>query len=444
MFLILYRELLCDGPTSGKSKQMAGYTVAVDMWSLGCITAMLLTGGSTFRSQLTSIPSGKGYSASDLTWLNKSSEWQKVRGRPKAFVAELLIPEDKRMTAAEALKHEWFSNEAHKTNFEELYERSIKHWRPRVVRPEIIQCSDSQIGRYLFPPGYFRQDRAYRTGNEKAIEAHYRPAPTRVNHALWPRKRSASPFESEEVREAIRNEWPAKRSEPYDFDDDDDEEGDARKRALTQKGRRQLLLPLPLATNCTPPQARRAQSAPPQPVISEYFRPKRADSPSGFASNSPVAKKTPQPNMSVPRSSPSRPAMIPIASKTNIPFENTPLSTKGNEATPNKSEAPSTIKLRRWASSPVQSSNGFTTINTPLQAKRRRNSIFDIEDDENVDDSPSQRPPKRLKKVAFTDMENSSAETTGGAGLVSRNEITLPHRPLRIESSSQDGLYLPR
>jgi serine/threonine protein kinase len=444
MTLTSSRELLRDIPASHPPKQAVGYTVAVDMWSLGCVTAMLLTGGSTLRSSITSTHLGEGDSASGLTWLNKSPEWQKVRSRPKTFVAKLLVPEDERMTAAEALKHDWFSNEAHKTNFEELYERSIKHWRPRPVRPETIQCSDSQISRYLCPPGYSRQDRAYSTANQKAIEAHYRPAPTKLNHALWPRRRSGSPFESEEVRAAIRNEWPPKRSEPYDFeDDDDDDEGEAKKRAHTPKSRRELLQSLPLARYSTPPRARRAQSAPPG-VVSAYFQPRKATSQSMSASPRPAAKKTPQSNISLPRSSPSRPATTPLAARTNIPPNTTPASPK-NQATPPKSEVPSTLKLRRWTSSPIQSpqANQFTPINS-LQSKRRRNSIFDLDDE--PENSPSQRPLKKVKKVAFEDTENASVEDPGSKEVRSGMEITLPHRPFRVGGSGggEEGLYLPR
>ncbi|RMD43127.1 hypothetical protein DV735_g2056, partial [Chaetothyriales sp. CBS 134920] len=121
-----------------------GYTSAVDMWSLGCVTVVLLTGGSAFNDPETNTYSEQLAKECNLEFLRQSSEWQTVRARPAAFVERLLVLEDEeRMTAEEALEHEWFSNEIHRTNFQELYQRTIKHWKRRSRPTNILEFQDA-------------------------------------------------------------------------------------------------------------------------------------------------------------------------------------------------------------------------------------------------------------------------------------------------------------
>ncbi|RMZ86075.1 hypothetical protein DV737_g165, partial [Chaetothyriales sp. CBS 132003] len=121
-----------------------GYTSAVDMWSLGCVTVVLLTGGSAFNDPETNTYSEQLAKECDLRLLQQSSEWQEVRARPAAFVEKLLVlDEDQRMSAQQARDHEWFSNEIHRTNFHELYQRTIKHWKRRSRRTNILEFQDA-------------------------------------------------------------------------------------------------------------------------------------------------------------------------------------------------------------------------------------------------------------------------------------------------------------
>ncbi|RMZ89914.1 hypothetical protein DV736_g2845, partial [Chaetothyriales sp. CBS 134916] len=121
-----------------------GYTSAVDMWSLGCVTVILLTGGSAFNDPETNTYSEKLAKECNLAFLQQSSEWRQVRARPAAFVEKLLVlDEEQRMTAQQALDHEWFSNEIHRTNFEDLYHRTVKHWKRRSRRTNILKFQDA-------------------------------------------------------------------------------------------------------------------------------------------------------------------------------------------------------------------------------------------------------------------------------------------------------------
>ncbi|KAF2676749.1 Pkinase-domain-containing protein [Lentithecium fluviatile CBS 122367] len=118
-----------------------GYSKAVDMWSIGSITAALLTGDVIFTDRghpdydEDPFEVIMGLAAQcDISALDDESDlvWRTVGPRPKDFIKHLLVlREEDRMTATQALAHPWFSNARHATEFEALYQRSIRDWRPR-------------------------------------------------------------------------------------------------------------------------------------------------------------------------------------------------------------------------------------------------------------------------------------------------------------------------
>ncbi|KAI1943971.1 hypothetical protein LOZ66_000559 [Ophidiomyces ophidiicola] len=109
-----------------------GYTKSVDLWSLGCVTAVLLTGGSPFQHSSSRAYSRKLAQECNLESLERSDEWVKVGKRAKSFVRRLLVlDENLRMTAKESLQHEWFTNPSHKLAFYRIYQKEISDWRPR-------------------------------------------------------------------------------------------------------------------------------------------------------------------------------------------------------------------------------------------------------------------------------------------------------------------------
>lgn len=115
-----------------------GYTKAVDLWSLGCVTAVLLTGDSPFRDPAMDQPAQLPKS-NDFERLEGNMEWHSVGQRARDFVRQLLLlDESKRMTVKQALSHLWFTNRVHKREFEALYRRSIKDWKPRVHQEPLI------------------------------------------------------------------------------------------------------------------------------------------------------------------------------------------------------------------------------------------------------------------------------------------------------------------
>lgn len=121
----------------------SGYSKAVDMWSIGAITAMVLTGYMLFSRPSHPDKNPDQERQAFLTYLahiDNSEEWATVGRRPKAFVKRLLtLNEQHRPTAHQALQHSWFLTPKYRENFERVYSRSVTLWK------EYHKCSDRTI-----------------------------------------------------------------------------------------------------------------------------------------------------------------------------------------------------------------------------------------------------------------------------------------------------------
>lgn len=107
-----------------------GYTKKVDMWSLGCLTFLLLTGS---KAVFAPKKEGSPQLSMETNYDNVDKILRDHGVSPRAydFVSKLLIviPE-MRMSAKEALRHDWFTNKYHARIFEGVYRQSIEDWRP--------------------------------------------------------------------------------------------------------------------------------------------------------------------------------------------------------------------------------------------------------------------------------------------------------------------------
>jgi pheromone a factor receptor len=129
------------------------YSTPVDLWSIGCITVILLAGEVLFadrnhpayeqnpRHFVTTLAS-----KCDLGILDDEDHhvWGHVGSNPKDFIKNLLVlDEGSRMTATQALHHAWFSHNYYADDFDALYERSICDWRPhRKVYRQVERIRD--------------------------------------------------------------------------------------------------------------------------------------------------------------------------------------------------------------------------------------------------------------------------------------------------------------
>lgn len=87
-------------------------------------------------------------SHSDRCWdihiMNIRPEWQRIGRQAKSFIkACLSVNESQRMTAEQALQHEWFTNRHYAAELEAAYERAIADWKPRKRNADIIEFLDT-------------------------------------------------------------------------------------------------------------------------------------------------------------------------------------------------------------------------------------------------------------------------------------------------------------
>lgn len=140
----------------------------------------------------------------DLSELLSAPEWQCLADRPKDFVLRLLIlDETQRMTADEALSHDWFGNTRLKGDFDAVYEKAIRGWRKQIRLPDVIETI----------PGFFKSDkpkvRFQKRKNFKPIEPHYKPH-HRVTNQIYAAPRTPLPT----IKEALEHPQYALRLAP--------------------------------------------------------------------------------------------------------------------------------------------------------------------------------------------------------------------------------------
>ncbi|KAK2731296.1 hypothetical protein FQN55_004783 [Onygenales sp. PD_40] len=161
---------------SGKGK---GYTKAVDMWSLGCLTAVLLTGGSPFNDPVTGKYSEAMAKSCNLKYLQNDATWEAVGRRAKDFVHNLLVlEEENRMTAEQAMNHEWFTTPTYKRELDILYRYAIGGWVPR-------RGSNAVISNMGIEDGDFKRLTPWKKKASTPIDPPYKPFPDKIHRIIW-------------------------------------------------------------------------------------------------------------------------------------------------------------------------------------------------------------------------------------------------------------------
>ncbi|KAL8848693.1 MAG: hypothetical protein Q9221_006303 [Calogaya cf. arnoldii] len=118
--------------------EQSGYTRAVDMWSVGCVTAATLVGRPAFATSQMSgarqdsaaavIAAATKY---DLHVLDDSDVWGDIDIQPKDFIRRLLVlDEQARLTADQALLHDWFKQGGDRHDVLTRYKKAIAGWKP--------------------------------------------------------------------------------------------------------------------------------------------------------------------------------------------------------------------------------------------------------------------------------------------------------------------------
>lgn len=116
------------------------------MWSIGVVTTLLLTGERPFSW---THPEGLPPSYEQF---EQRADWQRLRGHPKDFINKLLVlNEATRLTAEQALHHEWLTNESHYNAYRTVYEKAISGWKKGTTQVKLIEtisghCSEGVCG----------------------------------------------------------------------------------------------------------------------------------------------------------------------------------------------------------------------------------------------------------------------------------------------------------
>ena len=94
------------------------------MWSVGVVATLILTGDRPFSwDHELDLPLIDGQ-------YEQRSDWQSLRGQPKDFVQKLLVLNEAiRLTADQALHHEWFTNKSLCNAYRIVYEKAISGWK---------------------------------------------------------------------------------------------------------------------------------------------------------------------------------------------------------------------------------------------------------------------------------------------------------------------------
>lgn len=115
-----------------------------DVWSIGAITAFLLVGSQAVNAVLGTYNSTLG-SNECFSRLEDFGSWQSLHEKPKHFVHCVLASDGQyRFKANHALNHPWISSNAYNTDFESLYQQTIKNWQPRNRNVPLIEFVDGR------------------------------------------------------------------------------------------------------------------------------------------------------------------------------------------------------------------------------------------------------------------------------------------------------------
>lgn len=205
--------------------QQEGYSKAIDIWSIGCITATLLTNDLIFpyyddmhgRAN-TALSTSQAENSWDINIVDHGERWSTIGRKAKAFVRGcLVLDESQRLTAKQALLDRWFTNKHYSAEMEAVYERAIQDWKPQTKSGNIVQFIDTTD----VVPASSRPDHVERLA-EEVKSRHFQNLPPPMpmmsafalpNSRLAPQKRNRTPLPGIfEEFEADRVEVPASPS----------------------------------------------------------------------------------------------------------------------------------------------------------------------------------------------------------------------------------------
>ncbi|KAF4628498.1 hypothetical protein G7Y89_g9659 [Cudoniella acicularis] len=138
-----------EGFIAPEVEEDKGYTMAVDLWSLGVLTACLLTGNSMIPrdelSQLSQVQIANRFLAINDTC--QRDRWTTLSEGAQRFLRDLFVMDPaKRMTASDALEHPWYKKPTSEAVLlEDRYHKIIRFWKKRNEDEQVIENLPGRI-----------------------------------------------------------------------------------------------------------------------------------------------------------------------------------------------------------------------------------------------------------------------------------------------------------
>ncbi|RMY95632.1 hypothetical protein D0862_08695 [Hortaea werneckii] len=181
--------------TVGYTAPERGYTKAVDLWSIGCIAATLLTDEVLFPQEISDEALGD-ISSWDLSVLDTRFSWRNVSINAKGFIRSCLtVDESARITAKQALLHGWFTNDHYAAELEAAYVRAIYDWKPHNKSHDLVEVLDTSNIALQDKSMHGREQQAEGTKSRHFLSSR----PLGPASAAWP-KRDESQHSSKPIK----------------------------------------------------------------------------------------------------------------------------------------------------------------------------------------------------------------------------------------------------
>jgi serine/threonine protein kinase len=170
-----------------------GYSKAIDIWSIGCVTATMINNVPMFphllQYDLSEIELPE--LAACLEVLDDRQIWGHIGVRAKGFLRGCLAPKDAdRLTAREGLSHEWFTHPHYRADFDAAYKRAIQDWKPRPYDANVVKTIDTshikikEVRSHHFEAPQPRPASCSRSSDQAAMIARWRPGTLHASPAV--------------------------------------------------------------------------------------------------------------------------------------------------------------------------------------------------------------------------------------------------------------------
>ena len=197
-----------------------GYSKAIDIWSIGCLTATVLTNDLIFAEEATESlreladPDAGGSSQRwNLNVMDGGGAWLSIGRKAKSFIRGcLVLDESERLTAKQALLQPWLTNRHYAEDLEAAYQRAIQDWSPRAYDGDLVEIIDTSDAVHNSIAILGRATTAAELVQSQYFDSLPPPPPPPPKPSLFFKRLSAKPQQLGYVQQAMTTQfedtWP--------------------------------------------------------------------------------------------------------------------------------------------------------------------------------------------------------------------------------------------